>query len=557
MNTANPPAFPAPAGRGGGVSPTAGHRPGDAESLLAWADKLGRHKLADGESLSQLAEAAVAAELARKPIPVNRLLTSLQYARESDFEWNGLIFRHVVLPLMKAAASRSRHARLLWLESYTHAAYLKQRETEEHFRETTQAWIGIMRESGRAAAAGLAEFPLPAAGPAAKLAFILPNACYLAHVEAMLAVLEGAWRLRQTAGLSVHCLLGSNALLSARLQALGVPEFRHESLHPNLAGDRHRLLLEMRRQLQAEGTAAAIYVSSVEFLPFAFSLRLAPVQIWWALKYHSMSLPEIDGYVTGGGLERFRDIDGRRWRNGLLGRKDWFDPQLSGQAATLRAALGSGKVILGVMGREEKMRDPRYLDAVTRILVKHPNALFLWCGRRQDAEIEAAFARAGVSDRTVYLGWINTRLFAQVFDVFLDTFPFPCGYTLYQSMAAGMPVVQLDLPETRAYGVAATILPLLEGSQGTTEDRALMRDIFSKDAPGDLLPLARTTEEYVELAGRLIEDVALRKETGMAGRRFVEAFFSNTERMAESYLGHFIEIIEGKAKTQTRECKHA
>lgn len=529
----------------------------DIPSALAWAGFIGKHRPVDGEHLRRLVDALIATEAAGVSLPMDRVLAALGFAPESEIDWNGALFRAAVLPLMRAAADRRNYARLFWLESHAYRTHVKQRETEDHFRAVAGAWVDIMRAGGQAAAAALPAFAPPLPDAPRRLAFVLVNACMLAHVEAMLAVLEGAVKLAFPATLSVHCLHGKDAALSSRLAALGVSEHCHEAIHPELKGDRYRLLLALRDRLRVEGTDAAIWVSYVEAMPFAFAMRVAPVQIWWALKYHSLSFPEVDGYVTGGGLERFREIDGRRWRNGLLGKNDWFDPRLSEKAAGMRQAIGVGRVLLGVMAREEKMRDPDYLDAVVRILRRHPQALFLWCGRQQDPAVENALREGGVSGQSVFLGWVDTRLFAQVFDIFLDTFPFPCGYTLYQSMAAGMPIVQLDRPETRTYGVAATVLPLLEGERGEAGDQALMQRIFSAETRGDLFPMARSVDEYVEIAGRLIEDAAYRRQIGSAGKRFIDAFFSDSARMAASYLNHFIEIVEERAGHHLMGGEHA
>ena len=45
-------------------------------------------------------------------------------------------------------------------------------------------------------------------------------------------------------------------------------------------------------------------------------MRIAPVQIHWSMKYHSVEFDEIDGYLTIGSFEQYRIINGKKWRAG-------------------------------------------------------------------------------------------------------------------------------------------------------------------------------------------------------------------------------------------------
>lgn len=195
------------------------------------------------------------------------------------------------------------------------------------------------------------------------------------------------------------------------------------------------------------------------------------------------------------------------------------------------------------LARTEKMTDPAYLRAVTALLVAHPQTIFLWAGREEEPAVVRAFRDGGVLDRTRFIGWVNTRLFAQVADVFLDTFPFPCGFTLYQSMAAGKPVVIYDSPEAAQTGLWSFLKPVIEGQEGGPDERAeLMAFVGQEDSP--LISLARTPEEYVALAGRLITDASVRDAAGEASRRFMARYFSDPRSMGESFARHFVEVIE-------------
>lgn len=233
----------------------------------------------------------------------------------------------------------------------------------------------------------------------------------------------------------------------------------------------------------------------------------------------------------------------------MLGVDDWYDPTVEEQARELRRTMGD-RVVVMTLARTEKMRDPIYLQAIAEILQTHPQALFLWAGREEDAQVVAAFKAAEVLDRTRFIGWVNTRLYAQVADVFLDTFPFPCGFTLFQAMAAAKPVVIYDSPEAAQTGLWNFIKPLVQDGEGTPEERAeLCTFIGDEECP--LIAVARTSEDYVRHAGRLITDVKARAKAGDASRRFMARYFSDPRVMGSSLADHFIDLIEDKRAPKT------
>jgi predicted O-linked N-acetylglucosamine transferase (SPINDLY family) len=190
-------------------------------------------------------------------------------------------------------------------------------------------------------------------------------------------------------------------------------------------------------------------------MSFAFAMRIAPVQIWWAMKYHSLEFEEIDGYLTSGSVSGgTRRIGAREWRIGPIAAEDWLAPELSAQAARERARFAEHRILYACLGREEKLNSAPFLRSVAAILKAVPEAGFLWTGRQQHAVIQATLEAQGVAQRCHFIGWVNTRLYAQVIDVFLDSFPFPCAYTLYEVMAAGKPAVLYASEESAETAIA-------------------------------------------------------------------------------------------------------
>ena len=124
----------------------------------------------------------------------------------------------------------------------------------------------------------------------------------------------------------------------------------------------------------------------------------------------------------------------------MVSKKSWLEPIDAEDVRSLRQQF-AGKVILGSLCRTEKMHDAAFLNTVSQLLLDNENVIYLWAGREQDPAIQQHFTDAGVRSKTRYIGWVNTSLFASVFDIFLDGFPAGSGITAIQAMQAGKPVV--------------------------------------------------------------------------------------------------------------------
>lgn len=152
--------------------------------------------------------------------------------------------------------------------------------------------------------------------------------------------------------------------------------------------------------------------------------------------------------------------------------------------------------------------------------------------------------RFGVAERCHFIGWVDTKLYAHVLDVFLDSFPFPCGFTLYETMAAAKPVVVFASAEADETGVYALVNPLLSGIAGTAQKIQTARMIF---AGGKLFYCARDPAQYVELALKLANDADARHAVGAANQSFVRALLSDRSHMARTMGRHLIELAQPSA----------
>lgn len=479
-----------------------------------------------------------------------RLLAAVGFATKAQLPWKDAAFDKLAIPLLARLLGIGQIDAALSLEGLFYENYVKSTETEAHFARAMSRMEPLFTAAAHRLRSELPPLPPASLEPPYRVGFFIHNATMLAHIEVLLNALKG-YRLLEDQPFepTVYCFSGKSLELEAALARIGVRLVMLNERFPETAGSGWRRLLLLREVLAEEGVQQLVWVSLVTMLPLAFGLRIAPVQTWWAMKYRNFSQPDIDGYVTGSALTRFGMLCGRRWRMAMLGVDDWYDPGLETEAATLRASLGE-RLVLMTLARTEKMHDPDYLQAMVAILKAHPDTIFLWAGRTESPIVAQAFAAAGVANRTKFIGWVNTRLYAQVADVFLDTFPFPCGFTLFQAMAAGKPVVIYDSPEAAQTGLWNFLKPVLDDGEGSAEERAELRTIVGEETD-PLIAVARSPEDYPHLAGRLIQDPALRATAGAASRRFIDRYFSDPAVMGESMSDHFIDLIQERQRGRT------
>jgi glycosyltransferase involved in cell wall biosynthesis len=472
------------------------------------------------------------------------VLQALGFADTEFDDRKDAVFGKLLLPLLSVVLDRQDMDNAFNIENAAYSCYVKTREDEKHFARSMGQISELFTKSGKYWAAHLPPVPVVSLQKPYKVGFFLHNASMLAHVEVMLNTLKGYRALEdQPFEPTVYCFNGKFPPLQQALAEIGVRLVMLNELFPEAQGSTWQRLLKFRQLLADEGVQELVWVSLVVMLPLAFTIRFAPVQTWWAMKYRNFSHPAIDGYVTGSALTPFGEMYGRRWRMGLLGVDDWYAPAFEQRSATLRASLGEDKVVLMTLGRTEKMQDPAYLSAVAALLKACPQAVFLWTGRTESSTIVRAFEAAGVLHQTCFIGWVETRLYAQVADIFLDSFPFPCGFTLFQAMAAGCPVVIYTSSEAAQTGLWSFLKPLLDDGVGEPDEIEQLK-AFVTGRGGPLISIARTPDEYVGLARRLIEERTSRVAAGQASRRFIARYFSDPKVMGRSFARHFVELIE-------------
>jgi len=472
-----------------------------------------------------------------------RLMRALDFGSKGPHARKDAAFDKILLPILSTFLERRDMDAAIKLENLLYEHYIKTNESEAHFNSCMERIAPLFTKAAYALRRELPPVPQPKLEPPYRIGFFIHNASTLAHIDNILKTLKGYRMLdEQPFEPTVYCFSGKSLEMENALADLNVRLVMLNERFPETHGSPWQRLLRLRELLSQEGVQELVWVSLVTMLPLAFGLRIAPVQVWFAMKYKTFSHDDIDGYVMLSRLTRFSTVSGRRWRTAMGGIDDWYDSGAEAQAVALRAPLRD-RVVLMTLGRTEKMLDPAYLNAVAHILKAHPETFFMWAGRDESPLVVNTFKEAGVLERTRFVGWVDTRLYAQVADIFLDSFPFPCGYTLFQAMAAGKAIVTYASPESAQSGLWSFFKSVVDDGEGTDEERAELRS-FTGDESNPLIPVARTPEDYVRHATRLIDDAQARAAVGDACQRLIARYFSDPRTMGSALAQHFIEVIE-------------
>lgn len=410
----------------------------------------------------------------------------------------------------------------LFGESQVYRHFVLEQENETHYLKCFSDWRNEYAKLGRKL-----RDPAPFAEPAAPvIGFILLTGMVLAHTEVLFRLLGGRDRNGPQPRLYVLSCAADDFLARAAAAGVEVIQYEHATAEDEDCG---KAVLWLRDRLRADRVPVAVWCSAPTWVSLVFAMRIAPVQVFWALRFHPIVAPFIDAYITYGAWdEQEKIIHKQRWT--VCPMPLAVDDTLPDPAAVtaLRSTLPQG-FLLGTLARPEKIDSPPFLQAIAQILKANPQARYLWTGRTEHAGIARFFEAAGVSDRCHFVGWVDTRLYAAALDLFLESFPFGTGIVPYQALNAGTPLL--------SYFSELTIF-------GVNFPQALKTN-ESPDPERYPLLCARTPEDYVALATRLITEPEFRREVAARGQTFYKNQLADLPRYSARFFGALEQLIPG------------
>lgn len=430
-------------------------------------------------------------------------------------------YRAAVNALRRAIRSGDVNRALLYEETI-YPAFVKAVEDEEHYQRSFADWKDALAALGR-------RFQDPDAlrdDGGDQIAFFLHSGGMLGHTEVLLKMLESRPRSGDhRVGARVYIFSLYNPEFVARCHAAGV-EVVSVVDELGQASPWVTRLAWLRQRFKEDRVGVCVWVSMPTMAAFAYSMRIAPVQIFWALRFHPLAGSYVDGYITYGSKhERERIIGKQAWRVCPVPLALDATPADAKAVAELRQRLPEG-FLMGTLARPEKIDSRPFLNCVVEILKANPQARYLWTGREEHAGIASFFRSSGVADRCHFAGWVDTRLYAAALDLFLESFPLGTGVVPYQALGAGVPLLSY-FSKTTVFGVS-------------------FWHEFPDGVPANLegypIPCARTPEEYVRLASELVSNADFRLRVAARGRQFFEEEMNSIPGYSARFFDTIAEI---------------
>lgn len=317
--------------------------------------------------------------------------------------------------------------------------------------------------------------PIPrAATPKLRIGFFLASTAQLAHTVNLLTFLSGLRKIESPMEPFIYVMHRENEDFSRAF-----PDARYCISKSQFDGWR-----TVRARAMEDQISAMVFVSNPLGMTFASTMCVAPRHIWWSHKWHGMRLPHLDGYIdaTGGAVES-------PWVKAYTALPELFQESLTEHAKVLRAGM-QARVVFGTLCREEKIT-ARYVQCVHRILDRVAEAIFVYTGREPVPDLHRAHG-----ERVRFIGWVNTALWSQVIDVFLDTFPFANGHTAWEAVAARKPIVLMEPDPTEEQSYVAANMKLANWPYHAAADDADYVNVAVDFAGGAVEPWVESNHRF-------------------------------------------------------------
>ena len=478
---------------------------------------------------------------------VRRILEVFAFKINQSSDWLLKVVNEIVLPMMKLSLEQKKYQIAFGLEEAIYSVYLKSNETEEHYHFVTSLWVPMMENAGRAFRCDLTISSDINNVP--KVGFFIHQASTLAHIQLMCSALDGASKISpRHFSPVVYILRGYDEILASNLNQIGVETvwLEKEISHLTKVLDQ---FLWLRKRMWQDQITACVWASAIAEMAFVFSMRLAPVQIWWSAKFHPNCFSNVDGYITCHNTGDYNvQFFGREWLTVPIGFCDLVDDSLVEQARDLRNKFNRFDIVLGTLAREEKIASPDFLAAIVKILKNNPNTIWLYTGRENHPMIQKYLDAANVLAQSQFIGWVNTKLYTQAIDIFADTWPLGSGLVGMQAMAVGKPYVfyhGYSTPEEGRKGLVGALgMPILQNGQENNSTTIKLNQIFKMSENEKLLLNANSPDEYIMMIERLIGDPDFRKDCGNAYKKYVETLPANTSLLGKRLGERISDIIE-------------
>lgn len=324
---------------------------------------------------------------------------------------------------------------------------------------------------------------------------------------------------------------------NATVDALKAIGFNYVDLHQEYVGNENAFYpiiekaLHTRQRIIDDNIDILIGMHSRPEYNFLFTTRTAPKQIYWSHGNFEYHINNIDVKLHHTIVPKLYTSFYQTFSNPIT--LDKYNPRIDiNLIKNTRKLFPENKFILGSIGRLVKLDDLEYLTAVSKIMKRNPDTIYLACGSGSTSNIESMLQGLGIHDRFYFTGHVDSHIYGHVIDLWLTPFKFGGGEALQEYMYKGQPfVIKSDFYEeivsihkSKDKDICTRIL--------NKDDKTVLSDIYDNDNINMLkkyhylyeenkdfatflgLTTVKTTEAFINVANLLIKNKHIREKIG-------------------------------------------
>ena len=99
--------------------------------------------------------------------------------------------------------------------------------------------------------------------------------------------------------------------------------------------------------------------------------------------------------------------------------------------------------VMGTFSRYEKISE-QFLELVFYLLKVNKNRKIIIAGTNDNSKAKKKLKKFILNKQAIILGFSDVHVLGKSCDIFLDTIPFPCGFSAIEMMAKGKPVLSIN-----------------------------------------------------------------------------------------------------------------
>ena len=461
---------------------------------------------------------------------------------DNNIAISSIISEEIFVPIINAAYANGFVDLALQLEGKYYGQYEKLEQNEIHFKKVIQPITSSAIECGRAFSESLFCKNSLIKSTENKLLIFVHNAYLMAHVMNIFHVLKGIQQIKNSSlDFCIVTFEGFNDEMQKAFDSINIPIIRLDINKKNqLIKNYMERMINLKMVIEERKINKIVWGCYPVFMNFVFGMRLCPEQIWWSQKWHNLSSPVIDRHISIYSFKKEVIIHGQKWQSVVIQTDIESQIEYDDETVKIRERFPSDVIILGSLGREEKLKNPEFLEVVSEILKRSPKSIFIWTGRKKLKSIQDIFIKNGIDKQTFFVGWVDTKVYSKVIDILLDSFPFGNGVTARYAMEAAKPIVSMASPKNFQCNFDSIIWPIFNDSDIEKRYRTKAEEIFFDKSTGKFLyQRANNAEEYIKKSLELIDDREYREKVGSSYKNFIKELMSNPSETAKDYLTIF------------------